>query len=50
MQIHSRGNASFDYFEEDNLYYRSKDNSPKEEISYSDYRINTFLDEFYALQ
>ena len=50
MQIHNRGNSSFNYFEEDNVYYRSNDTSDKEEIDYSTYRINTFLDEFYALQ
>ena len=50
MQIHNRGNSSFNYFEEDNVYYRSNDTSDKEEIDYSTFRINTFLDEFYALQ
>ena len=50
MQIHNRGNSSYEYFEEDSKYFRSKENSAKEEINYSTFRINTFLDEFYALQ
>ena len=50
MQIHNRGNSSYNYFEEDSKYFRSKENSAKEEINYSTFRINTFLDEFYALQ
>ena len=50
MQIHNRGNSSYSYFEEDSKYFRSKENSAKEEINYSTFRINTFLDEFYALK
>ena len=50
LQIHKRDDASFNYFQEDDKYFRSNDNTPKEEINYSTYRINTFLDEFYALQ
>ena len=57
LQIHERNDASFNYFqEEDNdkkgkfKYFKSNDNTPKKEINYSTYRINTFLDEFYALK
>ena len=50
LQIHKRDDTSFNYLQEDDKYFRSNDNISKEEINYSTYRINTFLDEFYALQ
>ncbi|MDG2139078.1 MAG: DUF2723 domain-containing protein [Flavobacteriales bacterium] len=50
LQLHRRNDDSFTYSKEDNTFYRSKEGSDKEEINYSSYRINTFLDEFYALQ
>jgi hypothetical protein len=49
-QVHRRNDNTFTYFEEDNKFYRSKENLEKEEIEYNSYRINTFLDEYYALQ
>jgi len=49
-QVHRRNDNTFTYFEEDNKFYRSKENLEKEEIEYKSYRINTFLDEYYALQ
>ena len=49
-QVHRRNDNTFTYYEEDNKFYRSKENLEKEEIQYTSYRINTFLDEYYALQ
>ena len=49
-QVHKRNDNTFTYYEEDNKFYRSKENLEKEEIGYTSYRINTFLDEYYALQ
>jgi hypothetical protein len=49
-QVHRRNDNTFTYFEEDDKFYRSKENLEKEEIQYISYRINTFLDEYYALQ
>jgi hypothetical protein len=49
-QVHRRNDNTFTYYEEDNKFYRTKENLEKEEIHYNSYRINTFLDEYYALQ
>ena len=49
IQIHQLENTDFEYFSDNEKYYKSK-NGEDEEISYENYRINTFMDEFYSLQ
>jgi hypothetical protein len=49
IQIHQLENNDFEYFSDNEKYYKSK-NGEDEEISYENYRINTFMDEFYSLQ
>ena len=49
LQIHKVEDLTFTYSESSGLYYKEKE-VEKEEIDYTTYRINTFMDEFLALQ
>ena len=50
LQIHQPNDQTYSYIKEEDKYYKMKDDNVKEEINYSTFRINTFLDEYYALQ
>jgi hypothetical protein len=49
LQIHKLEDLSFTYTDEDGVYFKSKGEN-KEEIDYSTYRINTFMDEYLSIQ
>ena len=49
LQIHKLEDASYNYSEEDGIYYKEKDGS-KESIDFKNYRINTFMDEYLSMQ
>ncbi|MEC7645952.1 MAG: DUF2723 domain-containing protein [Bacteroidota bacterium] len=49
LQIHKLEDASYNYSEEDGVYYKEKDGS-KESIDFKNYRINTFMDEYLSMQ
>ena len=50
LQIHQPNDQAYSYVKEEGKYYKMKEDNVKEEINYSTFRINTFLDEYYALQ
>ena len=49
IQIHKLEDLSYNYSEEDGIYYKEK-GSNKEEIDFKTYTINTFMDEFLSIQ
>jgi len=49
FQIHKVEDLTFTYSENNGVYYKEKE-GVEEEIDYTTYRINTFMDEFLALQ
>jgi hypothetical protein len=49
VQVHKLEDLSFTYTDEDGVYFKSKGEN-KEEIDYSTYRINTFMDEYLSIQ
>jgi|TARA_B110000240_G_scaffold30010_1_gene31835 hypothetical protein len=49
VQVHQLTDSKFDYFEDNDKYFKTKD-QVNEEIDYETFRINTFLEDFYALQ
>ena len=49
LQIHKVEDLTFTYSDNNGVYYKEKD-GVKDEISYTTYRINTFMDEYLALQ
>jgi hypothetical protein len=49
LQIHKVEDLTFTYSENTGVYYKEKE-GVKEEIDYTTYRVNTFMDEFLALQ
>ena len=49
LQIHKVEDLTFTYSESSGVYYKEKE-GVKEDIDYTTYRINTFMDEFLALQ
>ena len=49
LQIHKLEDLSFTYTDEDGIYFKNKEGN-KEEIDYSTYRINTFMDEYISIQ
>ena len=49
LQIHKVEDLTFTYSENNGVYYKGKE-GVEEEIDYTTYRINTFMDEFLALQ
>ena len=49
VQVHQLTDSKFDYFQDNDKYFKTKD-QVNEEIDYETFRINTFLEDFYALQ
>jgi hypothetical protein len=49
LQIHKVEDLTYTYSENNSVFYKEKFGN-KEEIDYSTYRINTFMDEYLALQ
>ena len=49
IQIHKLEDLSYNYSEEDGIYYKEK-GSNKEEIDFKTYTINTFMDEYLSIQ
>ena len=49
IQIHKLEDLSYNYSEEDGIYYKEK-SSNKEEIDFKTYTINTFMDEYLNIQ
>ena len=49
LQIHKLEDRSYNYVNEDGIYYREKDGN-KEPVDFDSYRINTFMDEYLSLQ
>ncbi|MDG2263928.1 MAG: tetratricopeptide repeat protein, partial [Flavobacteriales bacterium] len=49
IQIHKLEDLSYNYTEEDGIYYKEK-GSNKEEIDFKTYTINTFMDEYLSIQ
>jgi len=49
IQIHRLEDLSYNYSEEDGIYYKEK-GSNKEEIDFKTYTINTFMDEYLSIQ
>ena len=49
IQIHKLEDLSYNYSEEDGIYYKEKA-SNKEEIDFKTYTINTFMDEYLSIQ
>jgi hypothetical protein len=49
IQIHKLEDSSYNYSEEDGIYYKEK-SSNKEEIDFKTYTINTFMDEYLSIQ
>ena len=49
IQIHKLEDLSYNYSEEDGIYYKEK-SSNKEEIDFKTYTINTFMDEYLSIQ
>jgi hypothetical protein len=49
LQRHKVEDLTFTYSENNSVFYKEKFGN-KEEIDYSTYRINTFMDEYLALQ
>jgi hypothetical protein len=49
LQVHKVEDLTFTYSENNSVFYKEKFGN-KEEIDYSTYRINTFMDEYLALQ
>ena len=49
LQIYKVEDLTFNYSESNGVYYKEKE-GVKEEIDYTTYRINTFMDEFLLLQ
>ena len=49
VQIHKVEDLTFNYSESNGVYYKEKE-GVKEEIDYTTYRINTFVDEFSELK
>jgi len=50
VQIHKLENNAFDYFEKEGSYFRLDEKDNEEEVDYSTFRINTFMQEYLALQ
>jgi len=49
LQIHKLEDSSYNYTNEDGIYYKEKDGN-KDIIDFNSYRINTFMDEYLSLQ
>ena len=49
LQVHKLEDMSYTYSEDNGTYYRNKSDK-KEEINYSSYRINTFMNDYLNLQ
>jgi hypothetical protein len=49
LQVHKVEDLTFTYSENNSVFYKEKFGNT-EEIDYSTYRINTFMDEYLALQ
>ena len=49
IQIHKLEDLSYNYSEEDGIYYKEKGTN-KEEIDFKTYTINTFMDEYLSIQ
>ena len=49
LQVHKLEDMSYTYSEDNGTYYRNKSDK-KEEIDYSSYRINTFMNDYLNLQ
>ena len=49
IQVYKLEDASFTYTQENDKYYKIKEDL-KQEIKYTDFRINTFMNEYLSLQ
>ena len=49
IQIHKLEDLSYNYSEEDGIYFKEKDGN-KEKIDFKTYTINTFMDEYLSIQ
>ena len=49
LQIHKLEDLSFTYTDEEGVYYKNKGDG-KEEIDFSTYRVNTFMDDYLSTQ
>jgi hypothetical protein len=49
LQIHQLQDVSYSYTNKDGIYYKEKEGN-KEEIDFSAFRINTFMDEYLSIQ